>query len=174
MHFADCNCGGCGRCRGRMAGFGAYGAAPPPSYILDMLYGSLTPLRSRLAEIWVSAQSAWADQGVKGQWLGALTQASNMIEYASIDGEGGQKLAMGDLTVAQWSAKPENAADLIESVGREVGVSSYSVARLWREVVVPTVEQLGTGLAKIPKLATDWGPVVAVGLVGLVLLVKLR
>lgn len=144
-----------------------FAGTPPPSYVLDELFASLDPLRSRLGEVWPAAQLAVAPDSTKSAWLGSLTQASNMLTNASIDGELGQRLAIGDVTVTQWAATPENAADLVEYVSQQVGIASYSVQRLWREVVVPTVEDLANKVPKAGQFILDWVPLAVVGAIGL-------
>lgn len=147
--------------RVRRARFGD--AGPLPGYVLDQLFASMTPLFTRWTEVAAAAQTAWADASVKAAWMGSLAQANQMMQDASIDGQSGQRLAMGDLSLSAWTTKVDSAADLVEYVGREIGLASYSVSRLWHEVVVPTVEDIGNKVPQIPKLVFDWGPVVLVG-----------
>lgn len=134
-----------------------------PPYVLDQLFASLDPLRSRLTEVWVQAQMAWAPESTKSGWFGSLRQASDTLTDASIEGRRGQMLAMGELTVQQWYAGPDSAADLIEFVAGEVGLSAYSIRRLWREVVIPTAVEIGEKVPKVGGAIIEWGPIIVAG-----------
>lgn len=143
----------------RLGRFGDGAAGPVlPGYVLDELFASLVPLQSRVNDIMVAATTAAADDSAKAAWIGALNTATTLLQNASIDGQLGQKLAMGDVTVSQWAASPENAADLAEYVAKEIGISSYTVQRLWREVVIPTAKQVVQDTGDALKKAVDWGP----------------
>lgn len=141
-----------------------FAGAPPPGYVLDALFASLSPLVTRWTEIRVAVQTTPAPDNVKSAWVGQLNQANVMLQNASIEGQLGQRLAMGDVTVEQWAATPEAAANLMEFIANETGTAGYSVPRLWREVVVPTAVEIGQKVPEIGQKVLDWGPI-AIGAV---------
>lgn len=144
----------------------------PTAATLDALYASLNPTIGQLSSIWPRAEMAWAPASTKSAWLGALTQASQKLQDLSIEGQLGQQLAMGAITPQAWKGIAEAQADLIDYVGREVDSASYTVSRLWREVIVQTasdaIDQGGEALKK----GVAWAPYVAGGVLLLLILTR--
>lgn len=146
----------------------ALAGVPPPRTTLDALFASLQPVLGRWTEIWANVVSTGTADSTKAAWRSAMMQANSMLLNASIEGQLGQRLAMGDATVEQWKNEVNTAVNLMEFVQLETGSGGYSIQRVWNEIVVPTVVQTGTTAADIGKKATDWGPLALAAALGLV------
>lgn len=153
---------------GQFARLSGFNGTPPPGYILDELFASLAPLQARNTQLLAQVQTTYAPDNSKSAWFGALQQSNDQIIRASIEGELGQKLAMGDVTLAQWRNTVNSAADLQEYVAGQIGDTSISVRRIWNEIVVPTAQTV----VKTIEKTIDYGPAVALGVVALLLLLK--